>query len=175
LEFYPDATRRNSTGYIFYENSVPIEDWIHQAIQRNDFEAVSRQSLSYVAPPQRSCGLTAQPWPETGSIPAQRYARAPEPTLSEHQYCPICNAAVAPNARYPKLVCQNCYQRATSPEGRGLDFRNGSLGSGFKATYIDNENLYVDEQGAYQSLCYIDGMTCKAEVSYFGGIVIQTV
>ena len=83
------------------------------------------------------------------------------------QRCPICHAGVEQSARYPRYVCQDCYQRATDDAGRLLTFANVSFSGGFAALYRDTH----EERDSH--ICYIDGIKCWADEAHMGGIVIQ--
>lgn len=83
------------------------------------------------------------------------------------QHCPICSKPVEPSERYPRYVCQECASRASSHEGRALEFHNVSFSGGFAAKYADSGKEYLSHD------CYIDGIKCYADEARFGGIVIQ--
>ena len=83
-----------------------------------------------------------------------------------HQ-CPICGIALEPVARYPRYVCQDCADRATSIDGRPLEFFNLGLSGGYGARYADNQTSYNSHD------CFIDGQACRADEARFGGIVIE--
>ena len=83
-----------------------------------------------------------------------------------HQ-CPICGIALEPVARYPRYVCQDCADRATSIDGRPLEFFNLGLSGGYGARYADNQTSYNSHD------CIIDGQACRADEARFGGIVIE--
>jgi hypothetical protein len=85
------------------------------------------------------------------------------------QFCPICSTAVAPMARYPRYVCASCEMKACAADGRSLRFFNLSLSGGCGAEYADTGESYGS------SICYIDGVQCRADEARFGGIVIQPV
>ena len=85
------------------------------------------------------------------------------------QHCPICRASVAPNNRYPRYVCDACAVKASSVDGRLLQFGNANMSGGFVAEYADNGAEYLSHE------CYIEGVKCYADEAKFGGIVIQVV
>jgi hypothetical protein len=85
----------------------------------------------------------------------------------QHQYCPICLVEVEPSRRYPRYVCDNCADRAADEAGRIVTFYNTSLSGGFIAKYADTG----EERDSH--VCFIDGVECRADEAYFGGIVIQ--
>ncbi len=88
--------------------------------------------------------------------------------MANEQECPICHASVVFSERYPRYVCNSCFYRAADEDGRSLAFSNVSLSGGFAALYRDTH----EERDSHT--CYIDGIKCRADESYFGGIVIQT-
>lgn len=53
------------------------------------------------------------------------------------QSCPICSTVVPPNPRYPRYLCRRCTRKATSADGRLLNFSNVSWSGGFAARYAD--------------------------------------
>jgi hypothetical protein len=85
------------------------------------------------------------------------------------QTCPICNAEVQPNERYPKYVCEHCAVLATSLDGRPLVFSNADMSGGFITYYRDSNEVF----GSHE--CFIKGTKCYADEARFGGIVIQVV
>ena len=88
--------------------------------------------------------------------------------MPETQKCPICLIEVARSARYPKHVCQSCSARAADESGRPLKFFNETLaGGGVLAFYADTNERRESQ------VCYIDGVECRADEDYYGGIVIQ--
>lgn len=87
------------------------------------------------------------------------------------QTCPICKTTVTPYPRYPKYVCNDCYERATNISGRKLVFYNVSISGGYIAYYADSDNK--EEYKSHD--CYIDAIKCRADEARFGGIVIEVV
>jgi hypothetical protein len=85
------------------------------------------------------------------------------------QHCPICQKPVHHSERYPRYVCVECVPRAKSKDGRLLKFFNESISGGFIAQYADTGEAYPSHE------CYIDGIPCRADEHYFGGIVIQPI
>ncbi len=85
----------------------------------------------------------------------------------EHQYCPICNAEVRVNHRYPYSVCSDCARTPLDDTGRELEYFNESLSERFEARYTDNG------ERRNSHICFIAGMKCFADEARFGGIVIQ--
>ncbi|MCU0610388.1 MAG: hypothetical protein MUE60_01190 [Candidatus Eisenbacteria bacterium] len=85
------------------------------------------------------------------------------------QKCPICLATVTPNPRYPRFLCRQCATRATSVDGRQLEFANTDFTGGFAASYADSGEEYPSHE------CYVDGVRCHADEARFGGIVIEAV
>ena len=69
--------------------------------------------------------------------------------------------------RYRNYVCEACAARAQDESGRPLTFSNVSFSGGFAALYRDTHEERTDH------ICYIDGVKCWADESYFGGIVIE--
>lgn len=86
---------------------------------------------------------------------------------SKHHPCPICSKPVPHWERYPRAVCEVCYDKACDAYGQKLSFYNISIGGGFKA-------VFTETQEEYQShTCYIEGVECLADEARFGGIVIE--
>jgi len=50
---------------------------------------------------------------------------------------------------------------------RPLKFYNESISGGFLGFYSDTNEKYDSH------VCYIDGVKCRADEAYFGGIVIE--
>jgi predicted RNA-binding Zn-ribbon protein involved in translation (DUF1610 family) len=85
----------------------------------------------------------------------------------KRQYCPICSAIVEASSRYPRFVCPDCASRASSGDGRLLEFTNTDPSGGFAARYADTGESYDEHE------CFIDGIRCRADEARFGGIVIE--
>jgi len=85
------------------------------------------------------------------------------------QNCPICKAEVKPNPRYPRYVCRACYAKASSADGRQIEFFNTHMSGGYTANFVDSQEHYASHE------CFIDGIRCYADEARFGGIVIQPV
>jgi hypothetical protein len=85
------------------------------------------------------------------------------------QSCPICSTPVPPNPRYPRYLCPSCSGKATSEDGRLLEFSNVSMSGGFAARYADTGEEYASHE------CFVDGVKCHADEARFGGIVIEVV
>jgi len=89
--------------------------------------------------------------------------------LDSHSACPVCAAAISPNPRYPRAVCDACALRACDAEGRALDFFNAGFGGGYLAVFRDGGEPYESHD------CFIDGLPCRADEARFGGIVVQVI
>jgi hypothetical protein len=85
------------------------------------------------------------------------------------QVCPICQAKVNSNPRYPRYVCGSCAGKAASADRRLLAFSNVDMSGGFVAHYADTGAEYPSHE------CFINGIKCHADEARFGGIVIETV
>jgi len=85
------------------------------------------------------------------------------------QYCPICSKTVRSNPRYPRYACRDCSAKATSADGRPVEFGNVDISGGFVARYADTGDDYPSHE------CFIEGVKCHADEARFGGIVIQVV
>lgn len=84
------------------------------------------------------------------------------------QYCPICNTEVVLYPRYPKYVCNECFNKATDKDGRKVTYENTYfMGYGCKGIYLDTREKYNN------NICFIDGYQCIAGEARFGGIVIE--
>ena len=83
------------------------------------------------------------------------------------QFCPICRAEVTPRVRYPRYLCAACMARATAPDGGRLEFFNASMSGGYAARYAETKADYPSHD------CVVDGVRCRADEAYMGGIVIQ--
>ena len=85
------------------------------------------------------------------------------------QSCPICSTVVPANPRYPRYLCERCARKATSSDGRLLEFGNVALSGGFAARYADTSEEYASHE------CFVGAVRCHADESRFGGIVIETI
>lgn len=81
--------------------------------------------------------------------------------------CPICAAPLEASPRYPRVVCLACHARAVDETGRRVAFFNESFSGGLLGEYVDTREPYR------LSLCFIDGVRCKAQEAHMGGVVIQ--
>ncbi|MCC5937575.1 MAG: hypothetical protein JJU34_09850 [Lunatimonas sp.] len=90
--------------------------------------------------------------------------------MEKQQNCPICKQEVAYYSRYPKYLCKACSDLTTDAEGRPVAFYNTTVfGQGCQGEYRDTGEPYEGD------ICYVQGVTCKAEEHRFGGIVVQAV
>ena len=85
------------------------------------------------------------------------------------QRCPICRVQVEANGRYPRYLCDACSSRTVDAFGRGLSFRNTSLGGGLAAADV------ASGQSHDCQACFVDGVPCWADEARFGGIVVQAI
>jgi len=74
---------------------------------------------------------------------------------------------VSPFTRYPRYVCRTCATKATSADGRSLEFGKVGISGGFVAHYADTSEEYLSHE------CFIGAIKCHAEEAYFGGIDIE--
>lgn len=87
-------------------------------------------------------------------------------SYGKYHPCPICSKPVPHWGRYPRAVCETCYDKACDAHGRKLSFSNVSIDGGFNA-------VVTDTQEEYQShTCYVEGVECWADEARFGGIVL---
>jgi hypothetical protein len=84
------------------------------------------------------------------------------------QNCPICNATVQENPRWPRYLCGTCARKTTDKEGRRVTFGNVDFAGGLEGGYLDNNEKYNSD------FCFVDGTRCKANEGKFGGVYIQT-
>jgi hypothetical protein len=85
--------------------------------------------------------------------------------MPEHP-CPICGQPVRTDPRYPEAICLACHARAVDANGRALIFSNLDMTGGFRATIAETGEEHPGH------LCYIDGIECRADEAYMGGIVV---
>lgn len=85
------------------------------------------------------------------------------------QSCSVCSADVSPNPRYPRYVCPACVAKASSADGRILEFFNTDASGGYAARYGDTKEPYLSNE------CFIDGIPCSAYEARLGGVVIERV
>ena len=90
-----------------------------------------------------------------------------ETEIKDRQFCPICAAEIKVVLRYPNYVCRSCASKASSADGRRLNFYNESLSGGFLAFFADTNEPYDSH------VCFIEGVQCRADQAHFGGIVIE--
>lgn len=83
--------------------------------------------------------------------------------------CPICSKKLKAVERYPRYVCVDCVDRASSKEGRRVQFSNAGPQGGYVGSYADNQEPYESHE------CYIDGIQCYADEARYGGIVVEVV
>ncbi len=90
------------------------------------------------------------------------------------QYCFLCKASIPLNSRYPKKICEECYEKPKFDEnGLELSFYNLSMAGGFKIVYQKDGKTVKEETNKSYKRCFIDGKELFAEEHRFGGIVIQ--
>ena len=79
--------------------------------------------------------------------------------------CPICENNMSFLERYPNMICNICFDKSVTKDGKKIKFYNIDITGGFYSV-IDNKKGDIHE-------CYIDGNKCRADEARFGGIVIQ--
>lgn len=72
-----------------------------------------------------------------------------------------------PSPRYPRYACRACTERACDADGALLAFSNASMSGGYMARYVATGVEYPSHE------VYIDGVKCRADEGYMGGIVVQ--
>ncbi|MGX1810735.1 hypothetical protein ACWIGI_33870 [Nocardia sp. NPDC055321] len=105
----------------------------------------------------------------------------PEPNRRYTHPCPHCTAPTPYSERYPRALCDHCYQRITDSTGRRITGYNTSLSGGMIAYYSDT--LHGEKDADYEECvettrtgrCYIDGRPATMREARFGGIVVQLV
>lgn len=85
------------------------------------------------------------------------------------QSCSVCSADVSANPRHPRYVCTACVAKASSADGRMLEFFNTDASGGLAARYADTKEPYLRNE------CFIDGVSCSAFEARLGGVVIERV
>ena len=71
--------------------------------------------------------------------------------------------------RYPRYVCSKCASLTSDDKGNKVAFFNEELSGGIKGVYTDTNEQYPE------TICFINGIKCRADEARFGGIVIQPV
>lgn len=90
--------------------------------------------------------------------------------MEKQQHCPICQQEVYYSSRYPKYICRSCMDLTTDAEGRPVVFYNTTIfGQGCQGQFRDTGEIYG------RDICFVNGVTCKAEEHHFGGIVVLVV
>lgn len=87
-------------------------------------------------------------------------------SYGKYHLCPICSKPVSHWERYPRAVCETCYDKACDAHGRKLSFSNVSIDGGFNAVVTDTQEEYRSHT------CYVEGVKCWADEARFGGIVL---
>jgi hypothetical protein len=84
----------------------------------------------------------------------------------------MCGTEVLESPRYPRYLCERCVAKAVSAGGRPLTFftahmSGGVVAFGFAAFYADTGEPYPSHE------CFVDGIRCRADEAYMGGIVVE--
>ncbi|EAY30849.1 hypothetical protein [Microscilla marina] len=88
---------------------------------------------------------------------------------NQPQYCSHCQQAIDLSGRYPRRICNDCYQLLTDKEGRAIAYVNDDFSDSVQGFYTD-----VNPPVPYDSLtCYINESAFRAEEGRFGGVVVQ--
>ena len=86
----------------------------------------------------------------------------------DFQSCPICFNRTEYSTRYPKHICNDCFNRCTDENGTPVEFFNTDmLGTGVQGKIKNSERDYNE------NFCFIDKIKCTVDENRFGGIVIQ--
>jgi hypothetical protein len=107
--------------------------------------------------------------PQIKAEAAERLAREPK------QYCGCCGKQVGYMPRYPRYICDTCYNLPkTDEQGRLVRFSNAGMFGGFVVYYIDEAGAIISQDDKHSSfVCYINGRAYVAQEARFGGIVIE--
>ena len=86
--------------------------------------------------------------------------------------CPSCGNERRTLRRYPRAICNPCYNKVTDEYGKSVSFGNQTmLGTGIIGNYEDGTEY--NNPIHHKQKCWVGDMTCIAEEAKFGGIVIQ--
>lgn len=83
--------------------------------------------------------------------------------------CPICNEEIEFQSRYPNRICENCINCLTDLNGKSVEFHNTDIWGGIQGIYSATGHIYSE------TICYFNGIECKAEEGRFGGIIFQVI
>lgn len=88
---------------------------------------------------------------------------------SHNLHCPICRGAVRFDLRYPDALCDDCAARTVDTNGQAVVFYNEGPSGGLIG-------VYTTTGGPYEStVCYVDGVECRAAERRMGGVVVEWV
>ena len=102
---------------------------------------------------------------------------APKYGMLNQTPCPICESMIEYFERYPNYICGDCVSRLVDINDVPIRFQNETLvGTGVSAWLLDSETGKYDRLDPISSMtgeAYCNGVRCKAEEAYFGGIIVQ--
>lgn len=80
--------------------------------------------------------------------------------------CPVCNTLMPAFPQWPQIVCEDCFGKIESADGRPLNFYDASPSGGWYAEYADTKEFYPSNS------CYINGVECFAVETMSNVIVV---
>lgn len=142
--------------------SPQIEDWLDLATKKDNFSAISAQSLRYLLKLRESGSQQAtRPFDEINDDPA---------------HCPACGAKTQEEAGVPEHLphaCQNCRQRTTDSSGKKVHYYNTQMSGGMQALYDETNDFYLNDVGGFNEISFIDGKPFEVVENRFGGLYLH--
>ena len=83
----------------------------------------------------------------------------------KNKNCPICDKNMLYFERYPKMICHECVELATTKNGESIKFYNENNTRGFVSI--------VNGVKGKEHECFINNKKCRANEARFGGIVVE--
>jgi len=144
--------------------SPQIEDWLDLATKKDNFSAISAQSLRYLLKLRESGSQQAtRPFDEINDDPA---------------HCPACGAKTQEEAGVPEHLphaCQNCRQRTTDSSGKKVHYYNTQMSGGMQALYDETNDFYLNDVGGFNEISFIDGKSFEVVENRFGGFIFAPI
>jgi len=144
--------------------SPQIEDWLDLATKKDNFSAISAQSLRYLLKLRESGSQQAtRPFDEINDDPA---------------HCPACGAKTQEEAGVPEHLphaCQNCRQRTTDSSGKKVHYYNTQMSGGMQALYDETNDFYLNDVGGFNEISFIDGKPFEVVENRFGGFIFAPI
>ncbi len=96
-------------------------------------------------------------------------------TMNNSIACALCaKPFISGDARYSKLVCEECQGRAVDSDGNKIKIYNATMGGGITIMHYTPERV-TEDHDTRDTACTIDGHPAKVVEYHMGGVGIELI